>query len=226
MFSFFVPPIANWRKRRLAHKVLEDRQTDPAQKIEVDLGQYIARFTKSSLEKNDLPIQNLDVDLFNMKLESGWMLKAYFSRYATHVCFVDAHYHFVLTYTKGEQRFGIATLGFHLNPLWGSILIEQLQAIKNGAAGGESSTIQNIISGLRWEKLLVQIAEDWAKKFGFGVAKIKKAQWNRWYRKCNPYSNRPLSDRRKSLELRYNVTAQRMKYRQRLGSRYFSKALA
>ena len=97
----------------------------------------------------------------------------------------DATYTLVLTYDNEA----IACIGFEVVD-GSAILIKQIQGVKGRLT---------ILKYFRWEKMLLNIAMDWAKNAGFKAVKIIRGESSGWY---SPYLAQ-------SLFMKYDVTARR-----------------
>ena len=113
--------------------------------------------------------------------------------------YLDTEFGFILTMLEKDiadtarlKERGLAAIGFNIE--YGTIFIKQIQG-KYGQA--------EVLKRFRWEKMLVAIVVDWAKKNRFRLVKIQKAEDNEYY---NKNSN---DDRRARLRMHYNVTAER-----------------
>ena len=103
----------------------------------------------------------------------------------------DADYTLVLTYRENmiRKEKEVACIGFNVVNQ-STILIKQIQGVQ-----GMLSVLQHF----RWEKMLLNIVMDWAKKAGFKTVRVIKAESSQWYRE----------HRAESLFMKYDVTARR-----------------
>jgi len=215
-FSFFPPE--KRRQRNIARTILEDNETLPKDKTLFFAKTYIERFLKPNADLKSIPLDRLSIDLFNKGLSS------YENLYASRICTIDAPYHFFITYTDTVGKsYTIATIGFRLGKMDcpGCIFIEQIQGrgyehffLTKEALG----IIKQVISSVRWEKMLIQVIEDWAKIYGFKKVAIKKSEYNHWrHSQDTPHNQR--------LKMLYDVTAKRMKYESKGKNKYRWKTL-
>lgn len=119
--------------------------------------------------------------------------------YTKLACLYDASHYFVLVYELNASRLGAAVLGFELK---GSCFrIIQIQ----GLSCADSPEIMTFLASLKWERLLVSFAENWARENGFLSIMIKKSHHNRYHEEyCN--------ERNLRLKMHYDVTARRSGY--------------
>ena len=122
----------------------------------------------------------------------------------------DAKYNFVLMGAcapHNKKQNAIASVGFDFfDNTKKSIIINQIQGVRYK---------KHLLKFLRWEKMLVQITVDWARKNGFEKVFIQPSKKNHWY-----------TDRReKNLYLKYNVTAKRCGFKYNKEKDIFEKQL-
>lgn len=139
--------------------------------------------------------------------------------------YYDAPHAFLLFF----DECAIACLAFEVDRKTNSICINQVQG-KSGQ--GEKLAL------LRWEKLLVNYVTEWARKKGFAEVLIQPAEKNRYYPKetvvCGNdgfAGERSTSEkdkdeeRRRAFRMRYNVTAERLRFRFDDARGYYMKPL-
>lgn len=163
---------------------------------------------KRGFDRKETPLYYLDIDLIfylDSFLKTGEQIAnpaAYKIRhtcslgcYLRRVCgaYVDTEWGFTLIKIEESNNsilrteIGLASIGFGIYD--DCIVISQLQ----GRAGQQVE-----LKKIRWEKMLVKIVADWAKKNGFKQVTIEPASRNRYF-----------SGREKEFKLRYDVTAER-----------------
>lgn len=182
--------------------------------IKLDVRKYLEKFSK---ENSHLPYDQLDLT-FLPKTEKADLFFDLPSR-------IDTPYQFILTYkTESGETVGVASVGFSYNQDNKEVCIDQIQAIRidRSEATKESS---KIISGIRWEKMLVNILEDVGHQLNLKTIKILKSPYNEWrYEEENDSEWRKEHNDR--LKMRYDTTAKRMGFKaDQNDEKYWSKPL-
>lgn len=192
-------------RRSHARRQCRDGIINLRDRVVVPIRPYVTHFLKQDADKKIFPVEKLSIELY--RPNNGIQ----FSTYQAHPCFIDAPFHFVLTYQcdSEERPLVFATLGFRFGRLMrNTIFIEQIQGLSLGPFKPYEPQ-EAVLKSLRWEKMLINIAEDWAVQNGFGAVAIRRARFNRWW-----LENRD-GEHNMRLKMRYDVTAQRMKYRRK-----------
>jgi len=124
----------------------------------------------------------------------------------------DAPYGIVLLH----ETVPVACIGFDFGRQ--NIYIKQIQGVREK---------QTILSGIRWERLLIEIVIRCGKHFGFKNIRILRAKENFYYfRDYDPdevYGPKNYIPRNRRLEMRYDVTAERRGFT--TGERYHTLEL-
>lgn len=202
-------------KRRRAFGLLEygDLSSDSAG---IPSAPYLARFCKNDSLKPSISGEELGLRLVRAEGNN------------TGICLADARYHMLLFYRFEGRAFSLANIGFNLNIFFPTIRMRQIQSkkydsIRCANVGDEQrERMVNIMRSLRWEKMLVQAVCDWAAANGFSRAAILKAKYNPWRIGMISFA---AIDHHERLKMHYDVTAQRMGFKESLFSRYWHKRL-
>ncbi|MBI2057637.1 MAG: hypothetical protein HYT63_01480 [Candidatus Yanofskybacteria bacterium] len=206
-----------------AFKILKNKNIDPADRHGINLKKYLPLFLKKNSKISQNLLNSLNLDLANDKLDE--LLERYDGGCAFRY---DATFYFILWYTYKEYKTGICLLGFKIRG--DKLFVVQIQGLRidydffcNRNNEDIKKTLKLIMSSLKWERLLVKIAEDWARKMGFRKIGILQAKHNEYFRK-DPTVEWAIA-RNNRLKMRYDVTAERMGYKKKPSSRYRSKSL-
>lgn len=205
-------PFSLWKKRLVARSNLI--QGPRSHELNVDFDRQIRPFIKKG---RDIPSQcTIKIDLLN-NLSNDENRNMRPNCYTQLACLYDASRYFVLVCERNASRFGAAVLGFELK---GSCFrIIQIQ----GLSCDDSPEIMIFLAHLKWERLLVSFAENWARDNGFLSVMIKKSYHNRYY-----YGDQGeyYNERNLRLKMHYDVTARRSGYGKSLVYRkYWVKGL-
>lgn len=136
--------------------------------------------------------------------------------------FMDAHYMFILWETTGQNapeeigggNYPLACIAFEPQGRNG-VTIRQIQ----GKYGAISLMKSQTLKKLKWERMLVQVVIEWARKAGLKHIHILPATQNDYYSCDNP-------ERAKTFHLRYDVTARRMGLKFNARDRLYSARIA
>jgi len=207
-------------RRIQARRIIISSDIDPKEKAGVDLRNYVGDFTKEGAHLSPDLIDRLRIDIVSEECPS-----ANSGRYFSSPYLMDTTHHFVLVLKRGDLLYGIAVLGFEIKVRRGNIIVKQIQALAFKNIGAPSlPDIKEVISSLKWERLLVKIAEVWAMRHGFKVILIKKAEANEYSMRSTTIQS--IRERNERLRMHYDVTARRMKYTPPgPKSNYFTKIL-
>lgn len=110
-----------------------------------------------------------------------------------HAIFVDAVYSLVLF--KGTNP--VCNIGFNLGEDNSSILVKQIQGIQGK---------HKELSSLRWEKILLQIVVDWARRNNLKKVSVIRSVDSDWHNSSN-------KERCERMYIKYDVTARRMGFK-------------
>lgn len=126
----------------------------------------------------------------------------------------DAEYSFILTakikILGKKSILAISSLAFDIPEKTNkSILIKQIQGVRGRRI---------FLRSFRLEKMLIEIATDWARKNSFSKVMIQSAKKNCWYNSSN-------EKRKKRLHLKYDVTAKRCGFKYNKTDEVFEKSL-
>jgi hypothetical protein len=168
--------------------LLEDRELDRLRRIRDLLPfvlrreyqgfpEYIQEYSKNELPSEHTMLSEYDVVLYYKSNGNGY------SRYKP--IFHDARYNFILRHSKKP----IACLGFDIET-GKAIKIKQIQGVR-----GRREELKPI----KWERMLLKIATDWAVKHHFEQVRLTTAEQSKWY-------GIPRAER---MKMRYDVTARR-----------------
>jgi len=149
-------PFSLWKKRQAAIASLT--QGHRSRELSVNFDRQIKPFIKKG---RNVPDQcEIKINFLN-NLPYAWDEDRQPCYYKYLACLFDASRYFVLAYEANTSRFGVAVLGFELKR--SCFRIVQIQ----GLDCGDSPEIMAFIASLKWERLLVSFAENWAKDNGF-----------------------------------------------------------
>ena len=155
---------------------------------ETDLNQYLASFIKSSLNIND-----------KKSLQQNFCLRMSSDRHRDPLRipepYRDTRYTLALyKYDEllvEERKYEyLACIGFDTDVLKDYIVVRQIQGNP-----GKGETLRLF----KWERILLTILTDWAKKSGFNQIRVIEAKDQNWYR----------IHRAKQMFMHYDVTARR-----------------
>ena len=138
---------------------------------ETDLNQYLASFIKSSLNIND-----------KKSLQQNFCL-----RMSSDICGDSLH----LPKPYRDTRYTLALYKYD------ELLVEERKIVVRQIQGnpGKGETLRLF----KWERMLLTILTDWAKKSGFSQIRVIEAKDQNWYR----------IHRAKQMFMHYDVTARR-----------------
>lgn len=158
----------------------------------IDLTPYVEKFKRQELAKNDRYL----ICLANGYGSYSLTRKIYFDGFYAFILFRAENTDVNVIYDKA-----IACIGFE--QVGKTIKVVQIQGV---------SGKKRWLSKIRWEKMLLSILIDWAKANRYKRVEVIRAEESVWYPRewqKNRYSNRL----RKSMFLRYDVTARRMGFK-------------
>ena len=127
--------------------------------------------------------------------------------------FRDATYFFVLfcKIPRKKKPCPIAILAF--DPSDDAVIVRQIQGgYTNLSFSGYRKYLIDSLQILRWERLLIHIVFDWAHANKFKSVGVIRAQASSWYNSELLHGD-SLTAHQRRMEMRYNVTAQRMGFR-------------
>ncbi|MEK7151195.1 MAG: hypothetical protein AAB784_00570 [Patescibacteria group bacterium] len=211
-------PLPAWIKRRAARrflKTLDDPLLSSRSELQVDFNECIRPFIKRNVDLTSLI--DVGVDLLANSVQS---CKPFYKQL---VWLYDAPYYFVLTFKINGELMGAAVLGFKVTAA--SLNIIQIQGLKFVQKHNNfiDDQIKSMLQSLKWERLLVSFAENWAIKNGFRRAKIQKAESNAWFIDMKKYESVYIG-RNDRLKMHYDVTAKRSGYKS-LNKKWWGKKL-
>lgn len=125
---------------------------------------------------------------------------------------LDGNFGFFLGYHEKERRSNLWLCGTTFSSdEASSLIILQLQTVKHHQSSSpeyqnEQFRTREILQKLRWERVLVALAVEWARKMDFATVCIRPAHMN-----PQVWDGRLPQDRAK---VRYDVTAQRLGFKQ------------
>lgn len=183
-------------------KAILENDSDPGDKLGFDPQPYFQQFVRTGIKPQTVPFARLHIDLLDD------YAKKHQYRYGLCAYRFDVQFYFVLTYrTREGKLFGLALLGFAFKRNH-TFYISQLQGLGFKRC---DPYLRQILRSLRWEKLLITIAEKWAAGLGFKRVAILKAKYNEYYH--SPPKNSEKARLNQRLVMHYDITAQRMGYR-------------
>ena len=204
-------------------KILKNKEIDPVNRHGINLKEYLPLFLKKNSKISQDLLDSLNLDLANDKLDE------LHKRYDGGCAFrYDATFYFILWYTYKKYKTGICLLGFKIRG--DKLLIVQIQGLRidydlfSDRKEDVKKTIKPIMSSLKWERLLVKVVEDWARKMDFKKIGILQAKHNEYFVNETEAIDWQIT-RNDRLKMHYDVTAERMGYRKKLRSKYRFKNL-
>lgn len=158
--------------------------------LSIDLKPYLEKFKKPAKENGDVrDIRYRLVSNYGTRFVTAF-------RFRKSSIYRDAEFNFILSSGPWFYLTARAIISFNIfvDPGDGllTMRVRQIQAIRNRAR-------TDPVPGIRWEKMLLEIVIDYAKKNGFECVEVSSAKANRWRWQV------PLE----RLILRYDVVAKR-----------------
>lgn len=163
----------------------------------INLSDYLKKFLKNNV-KEKIEFEKYLIYLFYKEGGSG-----YGDIENKRIIYFDTHYNFVLLH----DREPICSIGFNRRFIERStIFVKQIQGVRGK---------QKELSPFRWEKMLLQILIDWARKNRFKRINVIRSVDHEYYSAYDEEKNR-------RMHMKYDVTARRMgfKYDEKRGVYY------
>lgn len=160
------------------------KKSNKGKRYDIDLYPYLMRFFKEGREERER-CDAYSLYAYRSKKEG-------YGSVELHAIYVDAVFSFILFKDKNP----IANIGFNIEAD-NSILVKQIQGVRGR---------QDELGFLRWEKMLLQIVMDWARRNKFKKISVIRSIDSKWHRDYD-------KERRERMYLKYDVTARRMGFK-------------